>query len=249
MSSIIKHLVAAAVIIVALLAPDKSAAQEQFTRGLEHISFVPKGQWITGISVNYDQNNQSDYQFLIVEGLNDNSYSFKVSPMLMYAIRDNLAIGGRFAYQRSMNKMESETVQIDSETTYDIDNLNTISNNYFGMGALRYYISLGNNTRFALFNELQLQLGGGESKLINGSGEDMTGTFERNFQARIGLAPGFVMFLNNYSAIEVNVGVLGFGYTHTRAVTDHVYVSHRKTKDANFKVNLFSITFGVAFYL
>ena len=110
MSSIIKHLVAAAVIIVALLAPDKSAAQEQFTRGLEHISFVPKGQWITGISVNYDQNNQSDYQFLIVEGLNGNSYSFKVSPMLMYAIRDNLDIGGRFAYQRSMNKMESGTV-------------------------------------------------------------------------------------------------------------------------------------------
>lgn len=224
-------------------------AQETFSRGLERITFVPKGQWITGLSVNYDQSNQKNYQFLIVEGLDADTYSFKISPMLMYAVADNLAVGGRFAYQRSMNKVESGTVMIDSETTYDIDHLNTLSSNYFGMAAARYYISLGNNTRFALFNELQLQLGGGESKLLNGSGDDLTGTFERNFQAKVGLAPGFVMFLNNYSAIEVNVGVLGFGYTHTKATTDRVYVSHRKTKDANFKVNLFSITFGVAFYL
>lgn len=58
-----------------------------------------------------------------------------------------------------------------------------------------------------------------------------------------------VMFLNNYSAIEVNVGVLGFSYTHHRAVTDRVHVANYNTKSANFKINLFSITFGVAFYL
>ncbi|MDE5626966.1 MAG: hypothetical protein K2I58_03310, partial [Candidatus Amulumruptor sp.] len=105
------------------------------------------------------------------------------------------------------------------------------------------------STRFGLFNELQLKLGGGQSKIVNGSGDDITGNFERNFQAEIGLAPGMVMFLSNYSAIEVNVGVLGFGYTHTKTTTDRVYVAHRHSKHANFKVNLFSISFGVAFYL
>ena len=58
-----------------------------------------------------------------------------------------------------------------------------------------------------------------------------------------------IMFLNNYSAIEVNVGVLGFNYSHTRATTDQIYVANRSSKSANFKINLFSITFGVAFYL
>lgn len=57
------------------------------------------------------------------------------------------------------------------------------------------------------------------------------------------------MFLNNYSAIEVNVGVLGFGYRHTRSVTDQIYVANRNTKSANFRVNLFSITFGCTFYI
>ena len=117
------------------------------------------------------------------------------------------------------------------------------------MAAFRNYISLGNNKRFGLFNELQLQFGGGESKLLNGVNEDLTGVFERNYSIDVGLAPGMCMFLNNYSAIEVNVGVLGFSYNSTKAITDQIYVSHRHYKAANFRVNLFSITFGVVFYL
>lgn len=245
----IRHSITVILTFLALLAAPAAGAQETFSRGLERITFVPKGQWITGVSVNYSQSHQNDYQFLIVEDLNGDSYSFKVSPMLMYAFKDNLAGGGRFSYERTMTDLDRGSVIIDSETTYDIDNLHQVSSNYFATAGLRYYISLGNSTRFGLFNELQLKLGGGESKIINGSGDDLTGTFERNFQASVGLSPGLVMFLSNYSAIEVNVGVLGFGYTHTRSTTDHVYVANRKSKHANFKVNLFSISFGVAFYL
>lgn len=117
------------------------------------------------------------------------------------------------------------------------------------MAAYRNYFSLGRSRRFGFFNEVQLQVGGGESKIINGSGDDLTGTFERNWNLNIGLAPGMIMFLNNYSAIEVNVGVLGFSYNHTKATTDQIYVASRESKQANFKINLFSITFGVAFYL
>lgn len=57
------------------------------------------------------------------------------------------------------------------------------------------------------------------------------------------------MFLNNYSAIEVAVGVLGFSYSHTSSKTDQIYDSSRGSKSANFKIDLFSITFGVAFYI
>lgn len=238
-----------ALAILAIILPATARGQETFKRGLEQITFVPKGQWITGVSVSYSQSSQDNYQFLIVEDLNGDSYSFKVSPMLMFSFKDNLAAGGRFSYERTMTNMDSGSVIIDSETSYDIDNLRQVSSNYFATAAMRYYISLGNSTRFGLFNELQLKLGGGESKLINGSGDDLSGTFERNFQASVGLSPGLVMFLSNYSAIEVNVGVLGFGYTHTRSTTDHIYVANRKSKHANFKVNLFSISFGVAFYL
>lgn len=225
------------------------SAQETFKRGLEQISFIPKGQWITGVSVSYSQSNQDNYQFLIVENLSGDTYSFKVSPMLMYCFKDNLAAGGRFAYSRSRTKLESGNVVIDSETNYDVDNLYAISHNYYGTAAFRNYISLGRSMRFGFFNEVQLQFSGGESKICNGSGDDLTGTFERSYGIDVGLAPGMIMFLSNYSAIEVNVGVLGFSYNHTKSTTDQIYVSNRDSKSANFKINLFSISFGVAFYL
>ncbi|MDE7109080.1 MAG: hypothetical protein K2O49_03825, partial [Muribaculaceae bacterium] len=82
-----------------------------------------------------------------------------------------------------------------------------------------------------------------------GVGDDLTGTYEKNFSLDFGLAPGLCVFLNNYSAIEVNIGVLGFSYTATKAVRDQIYVSRRNSKSANFRINLFSIQFGVAFYL
>lgn len=246
-SAIVWQLLAAAVILLAL--PGTAGAQDKFERGLEQYTFVPKGQWITGVSVNYEYTSQKNFQFLIVENLNGSNYTFKISPMLMYAFRDNLAAGGRFSYQRTMNRLTSGDVILDSETEYNVDNLYSISQNYYAMAASRYYISLGDNTRFGMFNEIQLQLGGGQSKLTDGTGEDLTGTYEKNFNLNIGLAPGVIMFLNNYSAIEVNVGVLGFGYTHTKSTTDRIYISDRKSKQANFKVNLFSISFGVAFYL
>lgn len=225
------------------------SAQVEFKRGLEQISFIPKGQWITGVSVSFSQSNQKNYQFLIVESINGDTYTFKVSPMLLYCFQDNLAAGGKFAYTRSRTRLDNATVVIDSETDYNVENLYSISQNYSAMAVFRNYISFGRSRRFGLFNEVQLQIGGGESKIANGRGKDLTGTFERSWDVNVGLAPGLIMFLNNYSAIEVNVGVLGFSYNHTKAVTDQIYDTSRYGKSARFKINLFSITFGVAFYL
>lgn len=226
-----------------------ASAQVEFKRGLEQISFIPKGQWITGVSVSFSQSNQSKYQFLIIENIGGDSYTFKVSPMLMYCFKDNLAAGGKFAYTRTRTRLDNATVKIDSETDYDVENLYSISQNYSVMGAFRNYVSLGHSRRFAFFNEVQLQVGGGQSKITNGKGSDFTGTFENSWNVNVGLAPGMVMFLNNYSAVEVNVGVLGFSYNHTKATTDRIYDASRNSKEARFRINLFSITFGVAFYL
>lgn len=234
---------------VFLTSYDALKAQEQFSRDIRQIAFVPKGQWIGGVSVSYSQSNQNNYQFLIIENLNGDTYTFKVSPMLMFAFKDNLAAGGRFAYSRSRTRLENADIVLDSETGYNVENLYNITHSYTGTGAFRQYLSLGNNTRFGLFNEVQLALGGGQSKICSGSGTDFTGTFSRHFSFNVGLAPGLIVFLNNYSAMEVNVGVLGFNYTDTRFVTDRVHVAHMKHSSANFKINLFSITFGVAFYI
>lgn len=248
----LKRLLALGAAILAGLeasAAEPTDSVQEFTRGIEQISFVPKGQWIAGVSVNYTQSNQNNYQFLIVENMDGDTYSFKVSPLLMFAFKDNLAAGGRLAYQRQRTRLNNANVKIDSETSYDVSNLYAISHSFSAMGAFRNYISFGSSTRFGMFNEVQLSFSGGESKVCNGTGVNLTGTFQRTFSFDIGVAPGIIMFLNNYSAIEVNVGVLGFGYSKSKATTDQVYISNYHNSSARFSVNLFSITFGAVFYL
>lgn len=221
----------------------------EFKRKIESTVFIPKGQWAAGISVNYTQTNQSKYQFLIVENLSGDTYSFKVSPMVCYFVKDDMGLGGRFAYSRALTKLERGDIVLDSETEYSIENLYRLSHNYSVTAIMRNYFSLGKSKRFGFFNEVQLEMGGGQSKLMKGKNESLTGAYERNFHFNVGLAPGMVMFLNNYSALEVNVGVLGFGLTSTKQINDRIYESHRKSESANFRINLFSITFGMTFYL
>lgn len=222
---------------------------EEFQRDMEQVVFVPKGQWVAGVSVSYSQSNQNRYQFLILENLSGDTYSFNVSPMVCYIFAPDMGAGGKFGYSRSLTKLENADIVLDSETDYSADHLYSISHSYWGMAMLRNYFSLGSSKRFGFFSELQLKLGGGQSKITRGSGADLSGTYMRNFNVNVGLAPGMVIFLNNYSAMEVNVGVLGFSYNHNRQVNDRIYVANMKTKTANFKINLFSITFGCAFYL
>lgn len=229
--------------------PQPEEQLKEFSRDMESVVFVPKGQWIAGVSVSYSMSDQSKYQFLIFEGISGDTYSFKVSPMVMFTVKSDLALGGRFSYARSLTKLKSAEIVIDSETGYDIDHLYRLSHNYYGTIMMRNYFSIGKSKRFGFFNELQLQLGGGQSKLTTGVGDDLSGTYERNFSLNVGLAPGLCIFLNNYSAMEVNIGVLGFNYIDTKAVKDQIYVSRRNSKSANFRINLFSIQFGVAFYL
>lgn len=245
----LRHIITLPLLLLALLAALPASGQAPFERGLEQISFIPAGQWITGVNVSYSQSDLENYKFLIIENLHGDTYNFKVSPMLMYCFKDNLAAGGRFAYTRGRTRLNSADIILDSETSYSPGQLYLLSHSYYGTASFRNYISLGRSMRFGFFNEVQFQLGGGQSKVINGEGDDLTGTYARNFSLDVGLTPGLIMFLNNYSAIEVSVGVLGFSYNKTHSVTDQIYISDLQTKSANFKINLFSISFGVAFYL
>lgn len=237
------------ILLFLILYPFGVQGQEVFKRDIKSTVFVPKGQWVTGLSFNYSQSTQNDYQFLIVEDLSGDTYSFKITPMVCYIFKDDMGVGGKFGYSRNLTKLESANVVFDSETNFNINNLYSLSHNYYGMAIFRNYFSLGSSKRFGFFNEMQLQIGGGQSKLMQGKGTEIVGAYESNFSVDVGLAPGMIMFLNNYTALEVNIGVLGFSYTKIKQLNNQIYESNRDSKSANFRINLFSVAFGVAFYL
>ncbi len=218
-------------------------------RGLKQYTFVPKGQWIVGGNISYSQQSEDNYQFLIVEDINGNGYSFKVSPMFTYMVANNMGVGGRLAYERSLMKINSADINLSDDMHFDIGNIYRLSHSYSGMAVLRNYISIGRNMRFGLFNETQLQLGGGQSKLVSGTGENITGSYESRFMVGVNLAPGITAFINNNVAIELNIGLLGFKYSSIKQVTDQIYEGNTNSTSASFQINLFSIGLGLAFYI
>ncbi len=220
-----------------------------FEREMESTVFVPKGQWITGLSFSYRQSNENAYTFFVLQDINSDTYSFKVTPMLGYAFRDDMAAGLKFSYTRTLTKLTNLDLVLDSENSTNFDHVYSLGHNYYATAFFRNYFSLGASRRFGFFNEIQLELGGGQSKLTKGVGEDLSGSYETNFSLNVGIVPGLMVFLSNWSAMEVNVGVLGFSYRDTKTVNDRIYHSRRHSKSANFRINLFSITFGTTFYL
>lgn len=220
-----------------------------FEHDIEKTVFIPKGQWIAGLSFSYSQSNQNNYQFIVFEDIDADTYSFKVSPMVGFAVRNDWVFGAKFSYKRSLLKLANSDLVLDAETSMNFDHVYSLSHNYFGTIFMRNYFSLGHSKRFGFFNEVRLEMGGGVSKLTQGVGENLSGTYEKNYSINIGLTPGLIMFLSNWSAIEINVGVLGFSYQKTDSLKDQIYHSNRHYKSANFKINLFSVTFGTTFYL
>lgn len=237
------------VIIVLFCLWGTNLSAQNFDRGIKQSTFVPKGQWITGLSVSYSEYTNDNYKFIVLEKINGSGYSVKVSPLVCFTFRDNVAAGGRFAYGRSLTKIDNISLDLDEDIKFDISDVYSLSHSYSGTGVLRTYISLGDTKRFGLYNEVQLTAEGGQSKMLNGKGEELTGTYQKNLGLQVGMSPGLVAFINNYTAVEVSVGVLGFNYKRTEQVTDQVYYGSRSTSSANFKINLFSISLGLAFYL
>ena len=45
--------------------------QEHFSRNIDQVVFVPKGQWVVGLSANYGQSKFDNYQYLVVENINN----------------------------------------------------------------------------------------------------------------------------------------------------------------------------------
>lgn len=94
-----------------------------------------------------------------------------------------------------------------------------------------------------------MQLGMGSSQAKFAADTPVRGTYETGKHISLGLTPGLVAFATNNMAIELNVGVMGFTYNKVRQVHNQVSVGTRSSSMMNFKVNIFSIGLGVAFYL
>lgn len=122
-------------------------------RGLteKHNLFVPRGQWIFGGTASYSTHSNDTYRFLVIEGIESKGYTFKVSPMIAYAFRDNMALGGRFIYSRSLLKLDKADLNLggeDSDLNFELNDCYSLQQSYSVAMIWRQYIPLGPQQAF-----------------------------------------------------------------------------------------------------
>lgn len=230
----------------------KKHKKQVFDRGIEQTVFVPKGQYFTGVNFAYTVVESDNFKMLMLNGLDGGGYTLNVSPYMGYTFTDNLGAGLRFKYRRSEIDIKNASLKInigDDEMSIGFKDAYLIQHTYYGTGFFRSYINFGDSKRFGLYSEVQLTFGGGQSKIAMGTGLTKIGTFQETREFEVGMAPGMVAFINNFAAVDLSVGMLGFNITKTEQVTNQVYKGSIKNTSANFRINIFSVSLGVSIYI
>lgn len=212
--------------------------------------FIPKGQWIFGGTASYSTHVNNNYTFLIIENIKSDGYSVKVSPFIGYAFKENMALGVRFTYGRTLLKVEGGELNMGDEEsgTHIATNYNyRLKHSYTGSIIYRPYIPLGQNKRFALFTEVALSIGGHQTK--EAADSPIRGMYETGYSAELGVSPGIIAFATNSMAIELSVGMMGIGYTHSNQIKNQVEHAEVSSSNMSFRINLLAIGLGVSFYL
>ena len=91
--------------------------------------------------------------------------------------------------------------------------------------------------------------GNSEGKNSTGVDETYSSTYESVNNMEIGLGGGMVVFITDYMAAEVMLNVGGYRFKWGKQNTNNIEEGKLNSSGANFRINLFSIKFGVTYYL
>lgn len=245
-----KRLFLLIVLLTCCVSGPVSAKKNKYDRGIEMKTFIPKGQWMVGTTFSYSEHVDENFEFLsVLKDIESDGYTFKVTPLVSYFIRDNISIGGRFSYSRSNTNLGNLSLELGDDLSFDVENYVATSNTYTAALFIRTYLNLGDSKRFGLFNEARVSYGYSESNSSSGTGTDLSGIYQLKHNLNIGVAPGITCFINDYVAAEASVNVAGLNFNWYDQTKDQVYQGKRTSSSANFKINLLSIDLGIVFYL
>ena len=227
-----------------------SAGAQHYDRGYEIVPsnpFVKKGTWAVGGTAKYAQHINDGYSLFVISDINSNGYDISIKPELMYAFKDNLAVGLKFSYGRSMLDLANAdlgiaSIQMNASDCYQIQH------KYAAYGVVRAYIPFGNSKRVAMFADVQLGGSFKQGKAFNAGGNQVYGTYKEAFSLHLGVDPGLMVFLTDTLALEMNIGVFGIDYRWETQVHNQIENGSTDSASAGFMINFLSLGVGISYY-
>jgi len=227
-----------------------SAEAQHYDRGYESTPsspFLKKGTWMAGGTARYSQHINDDYNFLVINDINSKGYNISVNPKLLYLFRDNMGVGLRFSYDRSMLDLASADLSV-SDISMGAKDCYQIQHKYSIHGVYRAYIPLAGAKRIAMFADVLLGGSFKQGKAFNANGPYADGTYTQAYTLELAVDPGIIAFLTDRLAIELNVGVFGVSYSWMNQIHNQVDNGYTDSTSAGFMVNLLSLGVGLSYY-
>ena len=209
--------------------------------------FIQKGTWFIGGTAKYSQHINDNYNYLVISDINSNGFNVSANPYVMYSIKDNMALGLKLSYDRSMLDLASAELGM-AQVEMNATDCYQINHKYSAFGVFRAYIPFGNSKRVAMYTDLQLGGSYKQGKAFNAGGDQVLGTYTQTYSLRLAVDPGLIVFLTDRFAVEMNVGVFGVDYRWSEQVHNQVQTGSTDAASAGFMINLLSMGVGVSYY-
>lgn len=227
-------------------------------REIQKSVFIPKGTWMGGFQISYSNNNVENINFLVLKDVDLDNTSFGLSPCAGYFVKNNLAIGVRFNYSHNRLNLGNLKLNLGEDLKISLKDLFYKEDSYKVSAYMRNYVALSKSKIFAFFNEVRLTYG--HSSGYNSTGSEaehnLDATYSNTNTLQVGFAPGLTYFVQDFMAVEVQMGVMGFGFNWQDQTTSHQIEQDKVTEQGKvdsfkgkFKVDLFSISIGTTIYI
>ena len=222
----------------------------RYDRGLFNFLFIPKGMWTLGLTASYGKFSTADLElFDVISNVDISAHAFSIKPYFSYAFKNNMTAGLRIEYSNIVGNIDNFGLDIDEDMSFNINDVGYRNQSYSAALLLTQYIGLTRLGRFGVFNEAQLKLTSGTSDFNRPYNGVMKTTHNSNFQASLTYSPGVCVFVMPQLSCNLSFGVFGFYINKTRQWEDGEKSGSRLTSGANFRFNIFNISFGLAVHL
>lgn len=223
----------------------------RFDRDIQRSVFVPKGSWMGGFQVSYGNHKLDNINMLVLKDVNMSNTSFGISPCVGYFFRNNTCAGLRFNFNHNKLDLKNLDLNLGEDFNISLKDLYYIENSYKVSAFMRNYVPLSRSKVFAFFSEVRLTYGHSTGKNSSGTYQagNLDATHATTNSLQIGFAPGLTVFVQDWMALEVQAGVVGFGFNWQNQVTNQVEQGTVRSFDGKFKIDLFSISIGTTVYI
>lgn len=218
----------------------------RYDRKLYNWLIYPKGLWHIGLSANYGELSTDDSEFLsLIDDVDLGGTIYSIKPSVSYFFSNNLCAGLRLAYTKGKMDVNSFNVEIDDDISFNLNDISYLSESYSAAVYLQQYFGLSRRGRFAVYNEIELEVGTGNTHFTRPFDGDIRETRTKTQRLNINYSPGVSVMVMKNAGINLSFGVFGFHMRKDRQWENGEQSGDRLTSGINFKFNIFNINFGV----